>query len=172
VVSRGPYLDPTLFESLRPHRRPELPEKYYEVRAELRSPTHDPVLLAARVRVEDGTKPDKGSVVVEALIEPGKIVLAMAEGSDLFVWQVGPGLTCWSQLGLDKTWSVGAAPRQVDKKNVAMKLARTKDGRLSVEVIESRFEYGKHHTVYEEAERMSPRLKWVRDWAEKGASSE
>jgi hypothetical protein len=171
VVTKGPNRDPSSFEGLRRTPLPGQGENhYYEVRAELVSPKRDTVLLAARLRVEDGTKPDKGSVVLNAMTEPGNIVLAMAEGADLFLWQIGiaRGSTCWTQLRVDKGWERSAAPYVIDNTRVGVTLTRMDDGRLYVTVVEKSSK-GDHHTLYEEAEKDSLRFKWVRDWPEKAA---
>lgn len=164
AVTRGPYLDPALFKSVRsPH--PELKENFYEVRVELQSPEAEPVQLATRLRMEHGTNPDKGSVVLDALVEDAVLVLAMAEGSDLFVWQIviGHGSTCWTPLRADKLWTLNAAAYRIDNKRVEMKLGRTDDRRLTVKVVEKG---SGHHTIYEEAEHGSLQFKAIRQWVE------
>lgn len=171
VVVRGPDRDPALFKSVRiPH--PELRENYYEVRVELRSPEAEPVQLAARLRVESDPNVDKGSVVLDALVEDtnvalvndADIVLAMAEGPMLSIWQIGIGHSpCWTPLRKDKGWTLNALRYRIDKKRVSMKLGRTVDGRLTVKVIEKD---SRHHTIYEEVEKGSLRFKAVRQWHE------
>ncbi|HEV2295254.1 MAG TPA: hypothetical protein VGR35_15485 [Tepidisphaeraceae bacterium] len=166
VVTRGQQLDPALLKPLRPPSLPELQENYYEVRAELRSPNHHAVLLAARLRVECGTNNDKGSVVLDVLVEPGNIVLAMAEGPDLFLWRIGisQASTCWTGFQADKRWALAAASYRLDEKLVGMKLGRSDGGRLTVEVTEK---LSGQHTLYEEIEKTPLQFKMIKQWRDK-----
>lgn len=166
VVTRGPDRDPAVFKALwsPPPDLRENPYFYYEVRVELRSPEAEPAQLATRLRVGGGRSFDKGSVVLDALVERANIVLAMAEGSVLAVWQIGIGHSpCWVPLGADKPWTLNAVPYRIDDKRVSMKLGRTDDGRLTVKVIEKD---SRQHSVYEEVEKGSLQFKRVRQWRE------
>src|SRR5690242_19085652 len=82
LVSRGPDRDVSVLESLLPEDRTKLVQKCYEIRVELRTANAEPVLLAARLRVEDGSVRDKGSVVLDCLLETPRITLAIADGTD------------------------------------------------------------------------------------------
>jgi len=162
VLTRGPYLDPALIKSLCRPSHPELQPSYYEVRAELRSPDGKSVLLAARLRGEDGTTPDKGSVVLDSLIEPGQVVLFVAEGPDLYVWRIFiPGGASWAHFQTDKRWVKAAAAYRLDEKLIGAKLGRTDDGRLTVEVLETLSGYNSH---FEEEDKGTLKFKLVRQW--------
>lgn len=164
VLTRGPYLDPTLFESVRQPSIPELQPRYYEVRAELRAPDGTSVLLAARLRGESGTTPDKGSVVLDSLIEPGQVVLFVAEGPGLYVWQIFiPGGARWTHFQTDKHWMKAAAAYRLDSRLIGAKLSRTNDGRLTVRLLEKLSGY---RNQFEEADKGTLLFKLVRQWKE------
>lgn len=150
---------------LGPARLKELQPSCYEVRVEFMSTESGPVVLASRLRVEDGTAPDKGSAVLDALVEPGVITLAMADGADLAIWHIRIGWTsCWTPFAADKRWSPLAAPVQLSGKLVAMKLGRTDEGRLSVQITDKRVG---QHTLYHETAQDKLRFKAVREWVDK-----
>lgn len=181
VVTRGPDRDPAVFKSLwspPPDSRENF--NFYEVRVELRSPEAEPAQLATRLRVEGDSNLDKGSVVLDALVEDANIVLAIAEGSRLSIWQIGIGHSpCWTPRRGDKGWTLNAVPYRIDDKRVSMKLGRTDGGRLTVKVVERNFvtvidkdsgkvieKHSRYHSIYEEVEKGSLRFKAMRQWCE------
>lgn len=160
VVARGPDRDSAPLAALRPPD-PQLRESFYEERVEIRSPEHAPIVLAARLRVQDGGLADKGSTVLDVLIEPLHICLAMAEGPDLALWQIdiAQASTCWATLRADKPWALAAAAYQLTDKLVAMKLGRNQQGSLTVAVEER---LSGQHTLYEETEKGTLRFTTIR----------
>ncbi len=169
VVVRGPDREPSLIgfwkdKSIRDSTGLTGVEQIgnvYEVRAELQSPDTEPLVLASHLRIENKvSKTDRGVVVLDALVEPGFIVLATAEGPFLALWQIGGGTgTCWTVLRADKPWALAAAAYRLDDKLVGIKLGRTKDRRLSLEVTEK---LSGQHTIYEEIEKVPLQFKLIR----------
>ena len=170
AIVRGPDRDPSLVNFLQddpesPGLRVERIHNMYEVRAELRTPDSQPLLLASRLRIENKLiDVDQSIVVLDSLVEPGNIVLATADGLYFALWQINSGMgTCWAPLRADKPWSLSAAPYRLDHESVTLELGRTADGRLTLKVIENDT---RHHTIYEEVEKGSLRFKAVRQWVE------
>ncbi len=164
VVTRGPYLDPKLIAPVRRPPPDELQPRYYEVRAELRAPAGTTIPLASRLRTESGTNPDKGSVVLDALLEPGRFVFFMAEGADLFLWDITvPGGATWTILVTDRQWRRAAAAYRLDSTLIEAELSRLDDGRLSIELLERTSGY---RNRFEESGEEALRFRLVRQWEE------
>lgn len=162
AVIQGKYLDSALFEGVRAPTIPELTPRFYEVRAELRAVDGTSVLLASRLRGESGTMNDVGTVVLNSLIEPGQITLFVAEGPDLYLWSISvPGGSIWTPLKTDKPWHKAAAAYQLNGDSIQSKLARTKDGRLAIEVHEKVSGY---NNLFEETKKGSLEFSLLKQW--------
>ncbi len=173
VVVRGPSRRPALFDFWKGQGKPnsvgrltvEQMRNIYEVRVELRTPSAEPLLLAARLRVEDEMPADKGLVILDALIEPAQILLVTAQGPDLALWKIGVGgiASHWEGLRADKQWVTHAEMRQLDEKQIGCKLTRLENGCVSLEVVEKQ---PGHHVLYEEVTKDSLNFKMIREWRE------
>lgn len=168
VVTRGPNRDPSLFSFWKKEGGRDLSLEWrtnlYEVHAELRSPNAAPLLLASFLRKEyKGVESDRGVGVLDTLIAPGTIVLAIVEGADIKVWRIG--IFQWDTCLSDALggWSLMQARYRLDEKMVGLKLGRTQDNRLTLLVIEKGTG---QRTFYEEVDTTSLQFKLVRQWHE------
>lgn len=142
----------------------------YTIRVELRSPGVPPVDLASRLRVENHVgRHDRGVVVLDALVEPGLFVLATAEGSNVALWQISVGKrpTCWIAFHGAEGFPAAAKFHRRDRDNVSMKLGRTTDGRLTVELVDKLVGPSHPHFSYEQTAADGWDFKLVRKWNEK-----
>lgn len=123
------------------------------VRLELREKEKPPLLLGSRLIWEAAAAYTRGFDVLDILVEHGKITLAITEGSRVVVWQVGVlGDDASRATVLRGAWSTAAAVNALDRDIVKATLARTKDGRLAVELVDLRGTAPYQHAYFEEVE--------------------
>jgi|SRR5665213_774478 len=168
IVVRGPDIDVKLFDFW---KGPDIEQigKIYEIRVEIRAANRPTLVLATHLHRENKLTPllNQEFAVMDALVEPGLIVLATTAGGNLSVWRIqvfGLSPTCWLQLGAG--WNRYAAPMPLNDKVIDVKLGRAPDGRLTMEVVDKRGQLPHEHTLYEQARETDSRMERVRQWQE------
>lgn len=166
VVVRGPSVAPHVLQGLIDTRLDiDRWSALYSVRVELRSADQPPLVLASRLGGTGGTV---ALEVLDLLVERGTISLAVAEGS-IGVWQVrlppfSDDRFTYLQEG---QWNPRAVGRPADRRNVQVSLARSAQGRLTVEVVDLADGSARHqHTLFEQVndQREFQRIRqWVTD---------
>ena len=139
VVIQGKDQDPALIRFLMDPRIRPL-KRIFELRAELRSAAAPPLLLASQIMTEQDAAPEYRDIaVLDALVEPTSIVLAISHGADPLIWNVTTGWCIPVPDGVTPMAAVYPLAR-----TATMKISRGEDGRLSYEMVH----FKKYHSVY------------------------
>jgi hypothetical protein len=167
VVVRGPDIDPSLFDFWKGSNIDQV-GKAYAIRVEVRAPNKPALLVATHLHRENKLTPllNQEFCVLDALVEPGLIVLATTGGGDISVWRIqvfGAPATCWLRLGAP--WDRHAAPSALNHQ-VSVKLGRAADGHLTMEVVDKRGQPPHEHTLYVQGQETDPQLQRDRQWQE------
>lgn len=167
VVTRGPDLPAESFSHV-DARLSQQRGKTYTISAELHAPNKSPLILATCVRTESKLTPlvDQTVAVFDARVDPGVVSIAIGLGPRMSIWQIrsiGFPPTKW--LDFDKPWTANAVRPRIADATLAVHLGRTKNGRLTAEIIDKAHPSVYEHTLYEQPDLAAASLKRVRQWS-------
>jgi hypothetical protein len=151
VVVRGTGVAPQMLKDVAPQLTLDQSTRVYVVRVELRAQDHLPVVLGSRAVSESEQDYTKGFDVFDMLSEPDGITLATAERGTIVLWHIGlfmPQPSRWTILR-HRDWSMSAAAYRLHRNIVSVRLGRSAEGKLTVEVVERR---PGQHTAFEQVE--------------------
>ena len=104
------------------------------VQLQLRVPGKAPVALWLELRLGPPGPDRRGCDALDLLVEPGRVVFAMALGPGIVLWRVDLVKGTAERCSLAGQWAQAAALDPLDRNDVAVKLIREPDGSIKAVV--------------------------------------